>query len=351
MEKAGPFRLHFVFRYSFFFVAWFHALNYYCSAIAEDLVADQSLSEELLKTKKTKQGEHPWVERAIALGFEERFALHDLPIRAWVRQGQNQMPAPDDIASSDIENYQRGDPIGAPMGESILDRQSVTYRKKHFVVMIESDGASWKSAGYLSPRDPTPIEPIGLMMALLTPVGDHVLYLARPCQFSKPDRLAPRACEDNRWWTSWRFSSEIVQTYHRIILRYATEFPDNKIVLAGFSGGGSLAALIAARIAEGGANDSLCLITMASPLDLNEWTNHHRLSLLKGLPDATSLKQSLIGLPAAYAFGVADRKVPFESAGVFLSEPAWIEKVHKYKDLKHNADWVKLWPELLRKAC
>ena len=294
-------------------------------AASEDQFPEKTIPLAQVPGIERKGLDHPWIERAVAAGFQEQFGLSDLPIRAWARQG--------------IEF------------EAMADHAGRAIKVSRLIVMIESDGASWQAAGYRAPSNPTPKSPISLQMALELSSADRVLYLARPCQFIAPWSPASRACEDPRWWTSWRFSTQVVKAYQEAILGYAADQGNQTLVLAGFSGGGSLAALIATEFKQLALMAKLCLITIASPLDLNAWTHHHRLSFFRDVPDEGLLKRSLIDLPAAYAFGDADRKVPLESAGVFLNEAAWIGKVYRYKDLKHNAEWVKLWPELLTKAC
>jgi thioesterase domain-containing protein len=142
-----------------------------------------------------------------------------------------------------------------------------------------------------------------------------------------------------------------VKAYQDTILDYQAAHAKRQLVLAGFSGGGSLAAQIAIQLRQDHASSTICLITIASPLDLNAWAKYHRLSFFKDVVDVDLLKQTLLDMPAAFAFGDADRKVPIESAGVFLRDPRLVDKVHRYIDLKHNEDWVDHWPELLRKAC
>ena len=103
--------------------------------------------------------EHPWIERALALGFSEQFGFSSLPLRALAREATHSGP-------------------------------------KRLIVLIESDGAPWQAAGYRPPSNPTPKAPISLQMALHTPTGDQLLYLGRPCQFIGSAHELSKTCED-----------------------------------------------------------------------------------------------------------------------------------------------------------
>ena len=290
---------------------------------------------------------HPWIERAVNEGFRELSPDSDIPFRAWIR------------------------------------RVNAATR---LIVIIESDGAAWKAAGFTPPENPTSRHPIGLHMALISPDHENVLYLARPCQFIvrgdlttfKNDSLLSKqqqsSCQDKRWWTLWRYRSDLIDRYARLIEeqvslhrvtpnRTADQGGRFSLVLAGFSGGGSVAALLAAAFAaqdsETDSNQrealvpgkSLCLITLAAPLDLNRWALHHRLTLFRDAPSGELLAERILAIRSVHAFGGRDRKVPFESAGDFLLTDAWQDRVYHYAELAHDASWVKLWPDLLQEAC
>lgn len=321
----------------------------YRPAFSENKAYVEWFGSDLVLVKEHKQTEHPWIQRAIGNGFREQFALSHLPFRAWARANSN----------SDYLAHSQSNAINHRLIDSNSDPESTNRRghaqsdsdTKRLIVMIESDGASWRSAGYQAPSDPTPKEPVSLQMALVTPNIDHVLYLARPCQFIGSTNTFFDACKDKRWWTSWRFAPQVVDAYKNVILEYLSKQNNHRLVLVGFSGGGSLAAQIAVQLKQTNVFANICLITIASPLDLNAWAKHHRLSLFNDLPDVELLKQTFLNLPAGFAFSDVDRKVPIQSAGELLNEPALTRKVHRYSNLYHKADWVEFWPNLLMKVC
>ncbi|MDA1339206.1 MAG: hypothetical protein O2833_03395 [Proteobacteria bacterium] len=72
-------------------------------------------------------------------------------------------------------------------------------------VYIEGDGLAWRYAHTIS-KDPTPINPVGLKLALNHPKGNAV-YLARPCQYV--GGIAARSCTKHDW-TDSRFSEDVI---------------------------------------------------------------------------------------------------------------------------------------------
>ena len=290
---------------------------------------------------------HPWIERAVNEGFRELSQDPDIPFRAWIRR---------------------------------------VHAATRLIVIIESDGAAWKAAGFRPPENPTSRHPIGLHMALISPAQENVLYLARPCQFIgrgdlsnfKNDSILSKhqqsSCLDKRWWTLWRYRADLIDRYAKLIeeqvsLHRETAYRSSdqgvrfSLVLAGFSGGGTVAALLTAAFA---AQDfridpnnsetlvpgkSLCLITLAAPLDLNRWALYHRLSLYIDVPSGKVLAERIAAVRSFHAFGGRDRKVPLESAGEFLLTDDWRDRVHHYAELAHDASWAMLWPDLLQEAC
>ena len=148
---------------------------------------------------------------------------------------------------------------------------------------IEGDGRAWRSRR-VPPMDPTPVDPVGLRLALEDRAA-AVLYLARPCQFLEP---GPQNRCDVRHWTYERYSEDVVRAYESAVGDYLDRSPARGIVIVGHSGGGVIAALLAARL-PGVAG----LITVASPLDIHGWIAHHRVSPLRGSLNPTLVADRL----------------------------------------------------------
>jgi pimeloyl-ACP methyl ester carboxylesterase len=163
-------------------------------------------------------------------------------------------------------------------------------------VVIEGDGAAHDSGGRPS-ADPTPRRPTALALAKAWP--GSAAWLGRLCQQVRA--LDPRCGEAD--WTSARYSDEAVRAAGAAVDALKVRAGASHVVLVGWSGGGVIAALLAARRA-----DVAGLVTIASPLDLAAWTQARGLSPLTDSLDPRDLPP--LGIPQAHLFGAFDPVVP-----------------------------------------
>lgn len=167
-------------------------------------------------------------------------------------------------------------------------------------VVIEGDGRAWLSQREPS-RDPTPFDAVGWRLAKeLT--GNSVLYLARPCQFLSVTEL--RACSVNDW-TDGRFSEKWVARMNAAIDEAKSTAHAHRVALAGYSGGGVMAALITAS-----RSDVSKLVTVAAPLDHGAWTTLHKVTPLTASLSVLSVREKLFEIPQSHLVGAEDKVVP-----------------------------------------
>ncbi|NBT82260.1 MAG: hypothetical protein EBT56_11685 [Betaproteobacteria bacterium] len=284
----------------------------------------------LLPTAQAMQNS-PWIQAAVEQGFRELPSDTEVPYRAWVRDPSSKAL----ILSSEA--------VGGS-SEAVGGALEALHRAPRLIVIIESDGASWRLAGYQAPPNPTPRSPMGLQMAMQSPARDRVLYLARPCQFQIDDQTHDQRCKDNRWWTDWRFHPQIVDRFKTLL---AMTFQSDKLITHDPDQVPGLKPIPLPSVTEA----PLCLITLASPLDLNQWAGHHRLTSFTDVPSGQQIAEALSSISSLHAYGDRDRKVPLESAGRFLSAENLRQRVHRFTEQSHDARWISVWPRLLEKAC
>ncbi len=213
-------------------------------------------------------------------------------------------------------------------------------RDRLLTVYIEGDGRAWRHRNQPS-ADPTPRHAVALALAMQDP-GAAVLYLARPCQFqSQP---LPPAC-DVSVWTSDRFSEEVISAMNAAITEAAAGF--EKVALVGYSGGGSVAALIVAR-----RHDVAFLITIAANLDHALWTELHHISALSGSLNAADVARAVQGIPQVHYLGGRDDNVParvVESFAARMTDRSQT-RIRTEPSFDHECCWAEAWPRLFREA-
>lgn len=206
-------------------------------------------------------------------------------------------------------------------------------------VFIEGDGVSYVTHTQVSP-DPTPDHPTALEMAVRHP-GANVLYLARPCQYAGGYR--GRGC-DSAYWTSGRFAPEVVAALDDSISQFTASRGIRSVTLYGYSGGGALAALLAAR-----RKDVAGLVTIAGVLDHRVWTGHFGDSPLRNSLNPADSAEILRGIPQRHFVGQRDETVPLLVAQAYLRRARLGDAtVTIVPRADHTCCWPDLWPDLAR---
>lgn len=194
-------------------------------------------------------------------------------------------------------------------------------------VYIEGDGLAWLSVSTPSP-DPTPLSPVALVLAAAD-AACNVLYLGRPGQYAGGG-------VDPRYWQGARFSQEVVDSYLAALAQLAP--PPSALRLAGYSGGGALAVLVAARLH--GAGRQVSLVTVAGNLDIEAWTRRRKLTPLAQSLNPADAAAALAGVPQVHFSGRRDRQVPdwvLESYLARLPSRACV-RVER-RDAAHGGPW------------
>ncbi|MGE3319426.1 MAG: hypothetical protein AB7I18_09010 [Candidatus Berkiella sp.] len=206
-------------------------------------------------------------------------------------------------------------------------------------VYIEGDGNSWKTKHQLS-NNPTPKQPLALQLACHDQ-HPQVIYIARPCQYTP---LALDSSCDPKYWSSHRYAKEVVQAFHatldQISAKHGTDF-----LLIGFSGGASIAALIASD-----RKDIVGLITVAGDLNHIALNRYHHTTPLTGSLNPMDVASKLKNLPQKHWSGGKDKTVPIFIASQFskaVNNPSCCH-IEILPEAEHHAGWVKKWSEMIQ---
>jgi pimeloyl-ACP methyl ester carboxylesterase len=207
-------------------------------------------------------------------------------------------------------------------------------------VYLESDGAPWRMPDE-PPADPTPHKPMVLNMAIGDTSG-AVAYLGRPCQYLEPEALA--GC-DPALWMRGRFSEDAVAAMDHAVSRLKKSTGAAEVNLVGYSGGGAMAALIAAR-----RSDVSCLVTIAAPLDTRAWTEALKVSPLDYSLNPADVARKLSAVRQTHFRGRKDTVVPPSTTQGYLLKVPQALVIDK-QAYDHQCCWGDDWPELRRESC
>lgn len=208
-------------------------------------------------------------------------------------------------------------------------------------VYIEGDGHAWDTMTRPS-DDPTPWSPVSLELAVRDP-APAVAYLARPCQYVPlgTDAACTRAA-----WTGARYSPAVIASIDAALDRLKALAHARALELVGFSGGGAVAVLAAAR-----RHDVRNIRTVAADLDTALWTREHDVSPLSGSLNPVSVAAAVAAVPQVDFVGTADRVVDISvvrSYAAAAGDGACL-RIVPVAGMEHDGSWTDVWASLLRR--
>ncbi len=205
-------------------------------------------------------------------------------------------------------------------------------------VYIEGDGRAWLSRTRLS-DNPTPLEPLVLELAAEDPAA-NVAYIARPGQYTETG--AP-GC-DASYWDNRRFSEEVIAAVNSAVAVILKKSGSDKIELVGYSGGGAVAVLVAAR-----RSDVISLRTLAGNLDPDAVNKYHKVSRLEGSLNPIDYAEKVRNIPQRHFAGSRDKVVPPFIARSFVEREGdgGQERITVVEVAGHSKGWLENWKKLI----
>jgi pimeloyl-ACP methyl ester carboxylesterase len=200
-------------------------------------------------------------------------------------------------------------------------------------VYIEHDGSPWIRRQHVS-DDPTPRT--HLVLELMARDPGHRLFLGRPCYFEA--RKDP-ACTP-LIWTHQRYSPDVIDSMVAALRGYLTANRLESAALTGYSGGGTVAWLMAERMPE-----VVSVITIGANLDVARWTSVHGYSELVGSLDPARRPPLRATVCQRHYVGKHDRNVSPDLVRAFATHHPGAEVI-EIPGYDHVCCWVERWPEL-----
>ncbi len=204
-------------------------------------------------------------------------------------------------------------------------------------VYIEGDGFAYINKSQAS-LDPTPKQPIGLILALADN-APNVVYIARPCQYTLKESTACQMSD----WTDKRFSEEMITVINDALNHVKPANSSQKIALIGYSGGGAVAALLAAR-----RTDIESLRTVAGNLNHQAVNAYHHVSPMQQSLNAVDVASQIRHIPQVHFVGGKDTVIPDFIAQQFADKIGKCVQVSVMPNANHSDGWQELWPQLIQ---
>lgn len=228
--------------------------------------------------------------------------------------------------------------------KSARPRQAYKQEDDTLFIYIEGDGTSWLNRMSISP-DPTPKKPLILRLASQD-TYHKTAYLARPCQYV----LAEGAGVNCNYplWTDGRFNKVILDNLSQAIDQIKKDMHAKDTVLIGFSGGGSIAMLLAAQ-----RNDVIGIVTIAGLFNHESWTAFHKVSGLGQSLNPVDVFQQIAKIPQYHLLGENDKRIPNHLS---IKEIKKLQNAGQgniifqtFPNVDHTCCWENIWPRVLPK--
>ncbi len=220
-------------------------------------------------------------------------------------------------------------------GYQLVGFSSEKIRTDYLNIYFEGDGRPWINGRTIA-NNPTGKIPLALGLMNRDPYTS--LYLNRPCYAFNP---LPDNC-DNTLWTSHRYSKTVIDTMNEAIDQAKAKFNTRYINLIGFSGGGTIAVLIAQK-----RDDIKNIVTIAANLNHKAWTEHFGYEPLIGSLNAADTFPLPSTIRRWHLTGENDAKVPPH----IVSDAARHDtgaQLSLFPSFTHSCCWENVWEEFIR---
>ena len=216
----------------------------------------------------------------------------------------------------------------------IYKNQQVVLDKK-LRVYLDGDGSPWGRGGSWVNDDPTPRQYLVLQLMALD--SSPAVLIGRPCYhgFNRDVSCHPLL------WTHARYSEKVVLAMSEALQKIVQESSISEVVLVGFSGGGTLAQLLAERIPQ-----TRAVVTLAGNLDLMAWAQLHGYSPLEGSLNPAERPPLPGHILQIHYVGRSDYNIPPSLVEGYLSNKSGGE-IRVLEGVDHYNGWLQQWPSLL----
>lgn len=222
-----------------------------------------------------------------------------------------------------------GDPF-----RHLIYRQGIGDKSGPVHVYLEGDGLPWVTRTRIA-QDPTPRTPLALQLMAHDP--GQTLYIGRPCYHG----LAESPGCSPWLWTQGRYGEEVVRSMTAALRRALGLDSNREVTLIGYSGGGVLAMLIAARLEQVQG-----VVTIGANLDIATWADLHGYSRLVGSLNPATQPPLPAKIRQIHLAGERDLRVPARLSAPVLARQG-NARLFVVPNFDHVCCWERAWPAIL----
>ncbi|MGH8499694.1 MAG: alpha/beta fold hydrolase, partial [Methylococcales bacterium] len=135
----------------------------------------------------------------------------------------------------------------------------------------------------------------------------------------------------------------VVDSMARALRNYLASHNYSQLVFAGYSGGGTLAVLLASHFPE-----TVAVVSLAGNLNTDQWTEYHQYSTLEGSQNPARLPPLPVSVKEMHFVGGNDDNILPGFVVPRKYSRANVE-VTILENFDHTCCWEKIWPSILKR--
>ncbi|MDH5722060.1 MAG: hypothetical protein OEY94_01900 [Alphaproteobacteria bacterium] len=182
-----------------------------------------------------------------------------------------------------------------------------------------------------------PENPVALHLATKDK-ADNLAYIARPCHYIGAENCA------QKYWGGAEYSEDVINAYSLVLDDMAKRYDIKGFNLIGYSGGATIAALLADK-----RSDILSIRSVAGILDTDTYSAIHEKTAFEGPVNPSLIAVQIKDIPQFHFIGGKDEEVPPAVLHGYLQATPPSNCIHNLmvQEATHDKGWVDKWPELL----
>lgn len=212
------------------------------------------------------------------------------------------------------------------------------HNSKHAIIYLEGDGLVLNKYGEIA-LNPTPTDPMALRLACVDKRNFTKIVIHRPYHFIKSEN------PDSRYWTTARYSPEVITSILDTIRSCQERFHFETIELVAYSGGACVALLLAPSL-----KNLQRIVSFAGNLDHKSWTFYHGTQPLFESLDPMKNIQTLRKIPQIHFLGSSDTNTTID-LGLAYKQKINSDKVVivPIDHFEHDSNWSSVWKKQIMK--
>lgn len=219
--------------------------------------------------------------------------------------------------------------VGQPFEHRVYTNRSSNQASQNDLhVYLDGDGSPWKS-------DPTSRNP--LILSLMAQDRFPSILLGRPCYHE----LTASAICNETFWNSKRYSAEIVNSMAIALKNWLQKYPAKNVTLIGYSGGGTLAVLMADKIPA-----VQTVLTFAANLDVESWAQGYGYRALTESLNPIKQKKPPERIRQIHLAGADDEVVAASIVKSYADQQH--AEYQLFPEFDHQCCWEEVWQKILQ---